>query len=122
MIKRSDIYREIGERVRERLFPQLQGVRIAWLVSDKAKKNGNKLIFADCRKTTAQYLWCCDYDFMITVYEPNVDYMNDQQIEILLEHELMHVGWKDDGPCIIPHDAEEFTEIIRKYGIDWAKP
>ncbi len=36
---------------------------------------------------------------------------------ILLEHELMHVGKKG----VIPHDAEEFVEIIRKYGIDWAR-
>ena len=122
MIERSDIYREIGERVRAQLFPNLQGARIAWLVSDKAKRNGTKIVHADCRKPTAQYSWCCEYDFMITVYQPNVDYMTEEQIEILLEHELMHAGWKDDAAYLIPHDAEEFTAIIRKYGIDWAKP
>lgn len=118
----SDEYRKIGEEVREELFPELQGLRIAWLASTKAKKKKNKTIFADCAKVSPTYDWCCEYDYKITVYEPNVVDFSDRQIRILLEHELMHIDFNGEKKSIRPHDAEEFTEIIRKYGIDWHLP
>ena len=126
VIMKSDKYREIGEAVREKLFPKLQGCRIAWLVSDEAKKGKGKLTFADCTKVNKKrYGWCCEYDFMITVYEPNVQehYFDDRKIAILLEHELMHVGYdpETEDCTLVPHNSEEFVEIIRKYGIDWAE-
>ena len=66
-----------------------------------------------------------EYDFTITVYEPNCQdfYFDDRKYAILLEHELMHVGFDPEtGDCtLIPHDAEEFKRIIAKYGIDWAE-
>lgn len=49
-------------------------------------------------------------------------------MEILLEHELMHIDYAPgdiDTPPVIkirPHDAQEFRRIIEKYGIDWDKP
>lgn len=122
MLTRSDYFTKIGEQVREELFPNLQGLRIAWLESNRAKKKGReKVVFADCRKASEQYAWCCDFDYIITVYAPNVAHMTANQIKILLEHELMHIDFGDGRMGIRPHDAEEFAEIIRKYGIDWAK-
>lgn len=112
----------MGESVREKFFPQLEGIRIAWLLSDEEKKNNGKIVHADCTKASAKYDWCCDYDFFITVYAPNVAHFTSEQMDILLEHELMHVGITDTGTFrIVPHDAEEFMDIIRKYGIDWDK-
>ena len=115
-------YEEIGSQIIEELFPELLNVRIAWLASDKKKTGaGGKIIFAECSKVIEKYDWCCPYDFTITVYEPNVDGFTEDQIKILLEHELMHAGVDDKGRTFInPHDSEEFIEIIRKYGIDWS--
>lgn len=128
VITKSDRYMEIGERIREKKFPHLQGCRIAWLASDKAKMSKEKVIFAECKKFDKEKLsWTADheYDFTITVYEPNCELYNfdDNKIAILLEHELMHVGYDiDTETCkIIPHDAEEFKEIIRQYGLDWVE-
>lgn len=127
-VLKSDRYRKIGEEVREKLFPKLQGCRIAWLASTKAKKSKSKIIFAECKKFDKEKLtWLTEqeYDFTITVYEPNCQdfYFDDRKYAILLEHELMHVGYDpDSGECsIIQHDAEEFKRIIEKYGIDWAE-
>ncbi len=126
---KSDRFRKIGERVREELFPLLQGCRIAWLVSDKPKASRGKTVFAECKKYDKEKLaWLSDesYDFTITVYEPNCEdwYFDDAKYAILLEHELMHVGYDPvTGDCtLVPHDAEEFRAIIQKYGIDWAEP
>lgn len=125
MIEESMKYNRIGEKIRRALFPQLADVRIVWLESDKEKKKERKTVFAECIKVQEKYEWCCPYDFMIVVYEPNVALFSEKQIEILLEHELKHVGVSDDGIeasyYVVPHDIEEFREIIDKYGIDWAE-
>lgn len=117
-------YEEIGEAIISEQFPELLNVRIAWLASDKAKKVNNKIVFGECSKVTDKYDWCCPYDFTITVFEPNVEFMTAEQIKILLEHEIMHVGFDANNGRMwcVPHDAEEFIEIIRKYGIDWSEP
>ena len=112
----------LGKQIIDELFPQLLNVSIAWLSSDKAKMNNGKKVFAECAKVTEKFDWCCPYDFTITVYEPNVIELNEEQMKILLEHELMHIGVDENRLYIVPHDAEEFTEIIRKYGIDWSAP
>ena len=119
----SDKYRKIGEQIREELFPELQGLNIAWLESTKFKRKNGKITLADCAKINPQYDWCCgEYDYKITVYAPNVAELTDEQIKILLEHELMHIDFDGEKKKIRAHDAEEFIEIIRKYGIDWAGP
>lgn len=115
-------HEELGNAIIQELFPKLTTVSIAWLSSDKAKMNNGKRVHAECSKVTEKYDWCCPYDFTITVYEPNVLGFTDEQMKILLEHELMHIGVDENRLYIVPHDAEEFTEIIRKYGIDWSVP
>ena len=127
-IVKSERYAQVGEAIREQKFPELQGCRIVWLESDKAKKSGKKIVFAETKKFDKEKLsWTKDheYDFTITVYQPNVEdwYFDEVKIGILLEHELMHVGWDigTETRWIIKHDAEEFKEIIRKYGLDWAE-
>lgn len=118
----SKKYKEIGEKIVSDLFPHLLNIRIAWLASDKEKKNNGKVIFGECSKVTDKYDWCCPYDFTITVFEPNVMNFTEEQIKILLEHEIMHIGVDEKGKMyVVPHDAEEFIDIIRKYGIDWQK-
>lgn len=99
------------------------GVQIAFLSSNKEKKGKGKIIYADCIKVSDRYKWTCPYDFMITVYEPNVAGFTDDQIETLLWHEMLHVGTEDtkNGPryFIRPHDIEDFKDIIYSKGIDW---
>lgn len=115
-------YEEIGNAIIAELFPSLANVRIAWLSSDKAKQTNGKIVFGECSKVTEKYDWCCPYDFTITIYEPNVNDFTEEKIKILLEHELMHIGYDPENERMwcVPHDAEEFIEIIRKYGIDWS--
>jgi hypothetical protein len=36
-------------------------------------------------------------------------------------HELKHVGLGMKGLRIIPHDIEDFSDILRKYGLKWNK-
>ena len=46
--------------------------------------------------------------------------MDDEQMRILLFHELLHIGVKDDGGTFVrQHDVEDFAEIINRFGTDW---
>jgi len=72
-----------------------------------------------------RYKWCCEYDFFIVVYEPNIELFTDKQVEILLRHELHHVGIdfesNENKYYIVPHDVEEFWEIINNNGLRWCE-
>jgi hypothetical protein len=107
-------------------FEELREVkpRIAYLGSMEEKKKNKKIVCAECFKVEDKYSWCCNYDFFIVVYEPNVIEFTKQQLEILMRHELHHVGieYKDKGIefYIVPHDIEEFWDIIREHGLNWS--
>lgn len=100
-------------------------VKIVYLVSSQAKKSGAKVIHGECEKIPAKYRWAIPADFSITLFAPNNEHMSERQLEILLFHELLHIGIEaaDDGGenyNIIPHDLEDFKTIIDKYGTEWS--
>lgn len=102
-------------------------VKIGFAASDAKKKDGGKTTCADCKKVPGLYKPFIPegYDFMITVYEPNVEHMNPDQLDILILHELLHVGIEDDGMAppryfVKAHTFEEFEIIVRTFGTDWA--
>ena len=98
-------------------------VQIIYLASEHEKKSGKKLVFGQCEKVPEKYKWAVPCDFTITVFEPNVERFTPEQIRILLFHELLHIGIEYDGNeevySVIPHDIEDFEEIIGRYGMRW---
>lgn len=34
-------------------------------------------------------------------------------------HELRHIGVGEKGLKIVPHNIEDFSDILTKYGLDW---
>ena len=121
-------YREIGNKLIRTLpeFFEIQETepRIAYLSSWKEQIKSRKPVYAECCKVDEKYKWCCDYDFFIIVYEPNIEDFTDYQLETLIRHELHHVGieYTDKGLnfYIKPHDVEEFWEIIHSCGLNWS--
>ena len=100
-------------------------VRIIYLVSNQAKKTGSKVVHGECEKVPAKYRWAIPADFTITLFAPNNEHMSERQLEILLFHEMLHIGITDneDGTeeyNIIPHDLEDFKTIIDKFGTEWS--
>jgi hypothetical protein len=97
-----------------------QKISIGYCYSDLEKKKGKKRVYADIRKVPPVYKTWLRYDFVITFYEPNTMLMDEHQLEILMEHELRHIGITDNGDLVIePHDIEDFRAIIDDYGLDW---
>lgn len=100
-------------------------VSIGYMESNCKKKSHGRIVFAECMKVKDIYKAFTPFDFLIVVYEPNVLLMNEEQLKILLEHELLHI--KIENPddiepvySINPHDVEDFRSILDKYGMDWA--
>ena len=121
----SEEYTEIGKALIETM-PELSNLRgmpytIIFLKSNHKKKSKGKLVYGQCEKVAEKNKWSIPCDFTITVFEPNCQGMNPEQIKILLFHELLHVGADTDDPYIRPHDLEDFRMIIDKYGVDWDK-
>lgn len=124
----SEKYTEIGERlIREKKeLSQIaeSDVDIIFLESDAEKKSGGKIVNGQCEKVPDKYKWAVPCDFTITVFQPNVERFTDKQIEILLLHELLHVGIEKDGNeekyFVVPHDIEDFELIITQYGMSWS--
>ena len=101
-------------------------VTIVYLSSEHKKTGNHKIIHAQCEKIAEKYKWGIPADFTITVFEPNVEKFTEEQMRILLFHELLHIGIEidDDGEesySIVPHDLEDFKMIIDRYGTDWNK-
>ncbi|MHB8061269.1 MAG: putative metallopeptidase [Ruminiclostridium sp.] len=93
-------------------------VKIGYVVSQK-RKQGEKITYADCRKVQEVFKAYLPYDFIITFYERNTGFLNENQQKILMLHELRHITMGDKGPKIRPHDIEDFSDILDKYGLDW---
>lgn len=124
----SEEYAQIAAKVIEEhkdiSWMKYAEVSIGYMSSNKKKHSGGKTVFADCRKVQDRDKRFIPFDFIITVYDQNVTGFNDKQMEILIYHELLHVGVeeKDDGNVkyfIVPHDLEEFTKVIDQYGEGW---
>lgn len=101
-------------------------VGIVYLSSTQAKSKADKVVYGQCEKVAEKYKWGIPCEYTITVFEPNVVYFTEDQIRILLFHELLHIKIElgDDGVekyGIRGHDLEDFKEIIDSYGTDWDK-
>lgn len=126
VIKSSE-YRRLAEKVIKKHedlhWIKESNIKIGYVESDKDKMSNGKIIYADCNKVQSLYKAYTDYDFIIRMYGPNVIMLNEEQIEILMYHELMHVGMDDNGNMrIVPHDVEDFRCILDEYGLDWNRP
>lgn len=123
------------ERIAQELInaePELQyikdsRVKITYLESDSNKKNGeDRLVLGECEKVQAKNKWAITCDFTITLFKNNLVGLSEEQIKIVLFHELLHVGI-EQGPdgdelyTVKKHDLEDFKLIIDKYGTDWSK-
>lgn len=127
MINQSEEYTEkafkVVDAIEELHYIKECDIQFVVLTSDEEKKKAGKIVYADCRKVNKYYEWCCPYDFLITMYMPNCELLSDEQTNILLWHELKHIGvdMSNGEPVYMvnPHDIEDFKSIIDRFGYDW---
>lgn len=121
----SDLYALMSEDIIREKRPDILacGISVGFVSSTKEKTIGKtKKVLGECKKVTDLQKLFCPYDFLIIVYEPNCEGLTEKQMGILLWHELKHVGIDGDGePYLVPHDVEEFDDIIASEGLHWER-
>lgn len=126
----NEHYAEIGAEL-IKTEEALESIRnstatIVYLSSEHKKAGNGKVVKAQCEKISDKYKWGIPCDFTITVFEPNCEGMTEEQMKMLIFHELLHVkiSYKDDGTEVFgtnPHDLEDFKLIIDRFGTEWAE-
>ena len=121
----SEMGRELIEGEPELAYIRDSGARIAFLSSDAKKTSGGHYLYGMCEKVPEKMKWGLPFDFTVTVFEPNVEGMSEDQIRILILHELLHVGISTtkDGEEVyrfVPHDLQDFRLIVDRFGADWS--
>lgn len=122
----KSIAEQLIENEPELAYIKDSSVKITYLESDLPKRaDKDKIVLGECEKVQCKNHWAIESDFTITLFEPNLTGLSEEQIKIVLFHELLHIGidWNDNGECyyVRKHDLEDFKAIIDRYGTDWAK-
>ena len=127
----NEHYAEIGAELIES-EPELEEIRnseatIIYLSSEHEKMAKGKIILGQCERIQEKYKWAIPCDFTITLFEPNIEGLSEEQIRIVILHELLHVGIRlnnegEEEYYVKPHDIEDFRLLIDRYGLDWAVP
>ena len=119
----SEYYTELAKQVidtEERLeHLRMNDITIVYLESSHAKKSKGMKVCGQCEKVQEKNKWGIPADFTITIFAPNVMGMTEEQLKILLFHELLHIGMDHDS--VTAHDLSDFKYIIDRFGVDWAE-
>ncbi len=128
--KRSEYFRRMAEDLIKR-EPELAYIKdsmviIAYLESNKKKIENGKVVLGQCEKVMSKNQWAMQFDFTITIFAPNVEGLTEEQLKMVMFHELLHIGIEQEDESdryyIVPHDLEDFKLIIDKFGTDYALP
>ncbi|MBR1470673.1 MAG: hypothetical protein IJ600_03410 [Lachnospiraceae bacterium] len=121
----SEKYAKIGNYLIDNVpeLSHLAGAEIIYLSSTAKKKSHRKRVLGQCEKVAEKNKWAIPCDFTVTLFEPNLMALSDEQIVMVIFHELLHVGAGDDieQGHIIPHDLEDFKLMIDKFGPHWSE-
>lgn len=122
----ADIAYEVIQNEKSLVDIRNSHATFSFLTSEQKKMAKGKRVCAECEKVPDKYKWSIPADFTITVFLPNVEGFSEEQKRILMFHELLHVGivFNSDGSesyNTVPHDYEDFKEIIDRYGTEWSE-
>lgn len=114
------------EAIEELHFIKELEIKIGYVKSYEAKVNKGRIVMADCQLVKPVQQCFIPYDFIITVYEPNVLELSQNQMKALMWHELRHIGINERTLAltytVVPHEVEDFYSIIERLGMKWSEP
>ena len=126
----SERYAEIGAEL-IRTEPSLDKIKqseatICYLSSTAAPVSKGRAKLGECERVPEKWKWAVPADFTVTVFEPNCEGLDDEQLRALVHHELLHVGIGEDKDgnethSIVGHDIDEFRAVADLYGLDWSE-
>lgn len=130
----NEFYRPIAEalqkKYKELQYALVKNILFIENMDDKRKKN-NKVIYAQISKIPGKWeelvyqMTKKRFEYMLEVFKENIWELDRAQIVALIYHELKHIQMisTGDGPKIdiVGHDVEDWSNMIEKLGVDWAK-
>lgn len=88
-------YAEIGNKLINEMgelsYIRYSSVKIAYLESDQIKTSGGNVVHGECEKVPAKYRWAVPADFTITLFKNCNSSFTEEQMKILIFHELLHI-------------------------------
>jgi hypothetical protein len=94
---------------------ELDEAKIVYLWKRKGSESPRRIL-GKCQRPTGLLEYFSGADFVVWLAANNCQGMTKWQIEAIVFHELMHAGWVDGGPVMVPHDCECFAADIQRYG------
>jgi predicted metallopeptidase len=120
--KADEVVEEIGKALISQFHTHLATAKVCYLFRTKAKTNGSKVILGTASRMSDKLKALADFDFIIEIGYDEWRNLNITQKQALIDHELCHCGGEEDPQTgamkwkILPHDLEEFREIVGRYG------
>jgi len=114
---------KIAASLCNKYHPHLMGVDIQCVFLKNTPKSQDKLQFGRSSKVTGYAAWLksgfsADPFFLIEISWETWVQLTPPQKVALVDHELEHLGVKQDGSMYIRgHDVEEFSSIVRRHGL-----
>jgi len=119
----SEDARVIAEKVikEETILNNVNDVKVEYILVDPCV---NKFTAARCYKTNKHTKFFSDFDYIVELSNELWDKLNEETKKILMLHELMHIKVSYNKKAEIQlgikdHDIQDFSYIVKKYGIDW---
>jgi len=119
--KAPDYVLDITKRLIDLYHEPLQTARIGVIMRSEAPINGGQIVYGKAEKVSLKAQVHVPYDFIIWLSADRFGLLAPLQKEALIDHELCHCQWDEGKASIRPHDIEEFTEILERYGYWWPK-
>jgi len=119
----ADEVKEIAEKLIPKYHSELVDARIKYLFRSVAKKHGERITLGTCSKISGRQEHLTNLDFVIEIAYDSWTQLSPTQRTALVDHELCHAkGLEDDKTgemkwSTVPHDVEEFREIINRHGL-----
>ena len=118
--KAPDHVLDIVRRLIDLYHEPLKDARIGVIMRSEAPVTGGRITYGKAERVSAKAQVHVPYDFIIWLANDGYQSLAPLQREALIDHELCHCQWgMDTGASIRPHDVEEFTEILQRYGYWW---
>lgn len=95
-------------------------LKIGYAKCTQPKQEKGERVLGECVKIKPFMKAWIPFDFIIVFYDLNIDYLDEKQIQILMMHELQHIGLGPKGIKINEHDVKDFSNLITAHGINWA--
>lgn len=112
---------DIVRRLIDLYHEPLKSARIGVIMRSEAPVSGGNVTYGKAEKVSPKAQVHMPYDFIIWLAADRFRMLAPFQREALIDHELCHCQWDDMElkATIRPHDVEEFTEILERYGYWW---